>query len=171
MCCLFGLIDYGHTLTPKQKNHLLAVLSTFCEVRGTDATGIAYHSHGRLCIYKRPIPAHQMHFRIRHLRFQIGKSIKIPMLCGEILQVSATGHIVREQFDDSRLFSPYVDPRWQRFFPPWEKQPIVTSDSLYLNELKSVAPAFGYTPEQIDALAAEGFSPEELEDFLYCGEI
>ena len=48
---------------------------------------------------------------------------------------------------------------------------IVTSDSLYLNELKSVAPAFGYTPEQIEALAAEGFSPEELEDFLYCGEI
>ena len=43
MCCLFGLIDYGRTLTPKQKNHLLAVLSTFCEARGTDATGIAYH--------------------------------------------------------------------------------------------------------------------------------
>lgn len=93
------------------------------------------------------------------------------MLCGEILQVSATGHIVREQFDDSQLFSSYIDPRWRRFYPPWEKQPVVASDSLYLNELKSVAPAFGYTSEQIDALAAEGFSPEELEDFLYCGEI
>lgn len=37
MCCLFGMIDYGHTLTLKQKNHILAVLSTFCEARGTDA--------------------------------------------------------------------------------------------------------------------------------------
>lgn len=310
MCCLFGMIDYGHTLTLKQKNHILAVLSTFCEARGTDATGIAYHSHGRLCIYKRPIPAHQMHFRIprdtwtvmghtrmttqgseqrnynnhpffgtatngpfalahngvirndirlrrqlelptpkietdsyigvqllerahtlnfeslrkmaeqlegsftftvlsgaddlyivkgdnpmclyhfpsrglylyasteeilrqaiRHLRFQLGKAVKVPILCGEILQVSATGHIVRKHFDDSRLFSPYLDPRWQRFYTPWEKQSVVTSDSHYLDELKSVAPAFGYTPEQIDALAAEGFSPEELEEFLYCGEL
>ena len=48
---------------------------------------------------------------------------------------------------------------------------IVTADSCYWDDLKSVAPAFGYTPDDIDALAAEGFSPEELEDFLYCGEI
>lgn len=48
---------------------------------------------------------------------------------------------------------------------------IVTADSCYWDDLKSVAPAFGYTPDDIDALAAEGFSPEELEEFLYCGEI
>ena len=28
MCCLFGLLDYGHSLTAAQKNHILAVLST-----------------------------------------------------------------------------------------------------------------------------------------------
>lgn len=38
MCCLFGLLDYGHSLTAAQKNHILAVLSTVCEARGTDAT-------------------------------------------------------------------------------------------------------------------------------------
>ena len=64
MCCLFGLIDYGHSLTRGQKNHILAVLSASCEARGTDATGIAYHSHGKLCIYKRPLPAHQMRFHV-----------------------------------------------------------------------------------------------------------
>ena len=64
MCCLFGLIDYGHSLTQKQRNHTLAVLSASCEARGTDATGIAYHSRGKLCIYKRPLPAHQMRFHI-----------------------------------------------------------------------------------------------------------
>jgi len=32
----------------------------------------------------------------------------------------------------------------------------------YLEEVKSVASAFGYTPEAIDRLAAMGFSAEEL---------
>lgn len=64
MCCLFGVIDYGHSLTQKQRNHILTVLSVSCEARGTDATGIAYHSHGKLCIYKRPLPAHQMRFHV-----------------------------------------------------------------------------------------------------------
>ena len=51
MCCLFGLLDYGHSLTAAQKNHILAVLSTVCEARGTDATGIAYNTDNGLQIY------------------------------------------------------------------------------------------------------------------------
>lgn len=58
MCCLFGLIDYHRSLSTRQKNHILSVLAASCEARGTDATGIAYHSKGRLRIYKRPVPAH-----------------------------------------------------------------------------------------------------------------
>ena len=54
MCCLFGLIDYGHSLSRGERNRILTVLSTACEVRGTDAAGIAYHSRGQLHIYKRP---------------------------------------------------------------------------------------------------------------------
>lgn len=312
MCCLFGLIDYGHSLTRGQKNHILAVLSASCEARGTDATGIAYHSHGKLCIYKRPLPAHQMRFHVPtdawtvmghtrlttqgseqrnynnhpfrgavseglfalahngvirndktlrrklglptrkietdsyigvqllerartlsfeslrrmaeqlegsftftvlrgeddlyivkgdnpmclyhfqdrglylyasteeilrqaicRLRFRLGEATKIPTLCGEILQITATGQITRGQFDDSKLFTTWLDPRWRRFYAPWEQQTTVPAKTApsYLDELKSVAPAFGYTPEEIDMLAAEGFSPEDLEEFLYCGEL
>lgn len=64
MCCLFGLIDYGHSLSKGERNRILTILSTACEVRGTDAAGIAYHSRGQLHIYKRPRPAHAMHWRI-----------------------------------------------------------------------------------------------------------
>ncbi len=64
MCCLFGILDYNHTLSRRQMNRLLAVLSTACEARGTDATGIAYNFSGRLRIYKRPLPAHIMHFNV-----------------------------------------------------------------------------------------------------------
>lgn len=64
MCCLFGIIDYGHSLTAEQKTRMTSVLATVCEARGTDATGIAYNSHGKLTIYKRPLPGHRIHFRI-----------------------------------------------------------------------------------------------------------
>ena len=64
MCCLFGLIDYGHSLTGRQKNQMLSVLASACEARGTDATGIAYNVSGTLRIYKRPVPAHRLRFRV-----------------------------------------------------------------------------------------------------------
>ena len=64
MCSLFGLIDYKHTLSGNQKSRILSVLATECEVRGTDATGIAYNSRGRLRIFKKAIPAHEIKFRI-----------------------------------------------------------------------------------------------------------
>ena len=64
MCCLFGFADYGHQLTRKQRSRLLTVLSVACEDRGTDATGIAYNYDGRQYIYKRPLAAHLMWYRV-----------------------------------------------------------------------------------------------------------
>lgn len=64
MCCLFGFVDYGHQLSRKVRHQLLTVLSTACEERGTDATGIAYNVSGRQRIFKRPIPAHLMWYRV-----------------------------------------------------------------------------------------------------------
>lgn len=59
MCCLFGFIDYNNSLTLKQKNKVLSVLSKECEARGTDATGIAFNDSDALRIYKKPLPAHK----------------------------------------------------------------------------------------------------------------
>ncbi|MCM1022646.1 MAG: class II glutamine amidotransferase [Prevotella sp.] len=64
MCCLFGLIDYAGRFSAHDKNRIISVLSEECEVRGTDATGIAYNAYGRLNIYKRPLPAHQLSYKI-----------------------------------------------------------------------------------------------------------
>ena len=64
MCCLFGFYDYGGTLSAKQKNRIIAALAAASEVRGIDATGIAYCMNGHLSVYKRPLPAHWMRFRI-----------------------------------------------------------------------------------------------------------
>lgn len=64
MCCLFGLIDYKQLLSVKQKDQILSALATVCETRGTDATGIAYNSGGKLQIYKRPVPGQRMRFHV-----------------------------------------------------------------------------------------------------------
>lgn len=310
MCCLFGILDYGHSLSVRRKNKVLSVLASACEARGTDATGIAYNSGGKLRIYKRPVPAHRMRFKVpadaayimghtrmatqgnehqnfnnhpfpgttkdgafalahngvlyndkylrrslllpgtrietdsyigvqlieqkktldfaslRYMAEQVEGSFafsvldgkdslylikgdnplclvhfpalglylyasteeilnralrkarlpeetarRVPVDCGEILKIDRAGAITRGEFDPSGLFlwnplSPYSWCDWQH---PQLPQAAAPDD--YLDEIKSVAPAFGYTPEAIDRLAAMGFSAEELEEFLYCGEV
>lgn len=64
MCALFGLIDYGNKFSAKQRAKIISVLAKECEIRGTDATGIAYNSGGKLHIFKRAISAHKMRFRL-----------------------------------------------------------------------------------------------------------
>lgn len=64
MCSLFGIIDYQNVLSSRQKNKILSVLSRECEVRGTDATGIAFNFDNHIRIYKRPLAASKMHLHI-----------------------------------------------------------------------------------------------------------
>ena len=64
MCCLFGFIDCGRTLSARRKTMLIQALAAESEARGTDAAGIAYNSGGRLRLYKRPGPARKCGFRI-----------------------------------------------------------------------------------------------------------
>lgn len=312
MCCLFGLIDYRRSLSAKQKNHILSILATACEARGTDATGIAYNSHGKIQIYKRPVPGHQLRFCVPddawvimgHTRMatqgsavknrnnhpflgntrdgafalahngvisndrKLRRSLSLPRTkiktdsyiavqlleqenalnfnslkamaeqvegsftftvlsqhnrlfivkgdnplclyrfsalglyvyastkdilmralaqlqlpveqaelivnnCGEILCIDPAGKIARDQFDDSKLLwglysSLQTGCTWEHKSPSFPRLRVPKS---YLEEIKSVASAFGYAPEDIDRLAAMGFSPEELEEFLYCGEL
>lgn len=64
MCCLFGLIDYANIFSAREKNRIIGILSRESEVRGTDATGIAFNTYSGIHIYKRPVAAHYMWYRI-----------------------------------------------------------------------------------------------------------
>lgn len=64
MCCLFGIHSYGGNLTRKQQAKILHALSIAAEERGTDATGIAYNTDDSVKIYKRPLPAHLLWFKV-----------------------------------------------------------------------------------------------------------
>ena len=310
MCCLFGLIDYRYHLTGRKKSRIISILASACEIRGTDATGIAYNVGGTQRIYKRPVPAHCMHIRIpesaqvmmghtrmttqgsakrnynnhpfpgsagkdvfalahngvlhndeilrrefrlprtkiqtdsyiavqlieqqnalnfeslrymaenvegsftftvldrkdrlyivkgdnplcllhfpslgmylyasteeilRHAMSRMGLGMqaacKIPLECREILRIDRDGSLTRSTFDTSRLFARWQAPFWDTpYRSPWAGTGRSSASGHYLEEIKSVAAAFGYAPEEIDRLAEAGFSPEELEEFLYCGQ-
>ena len=107
---------------------------------------------------------------LRQLRLPLERPTQIHIDCGEILKIDCAGAIARSQFDDSKLFCGWYDPLW--FYGETNRtasrRPNTQS---YLEEIKSVATAFGYSPEDIETLSAQGFSPEELEELLYCGEL
>lgn len=301
MCGLFGFVDYGHTLSMKQKNRLLSALATASEVRGKDATGIAYNAVGSLHTYKLPIPGRWMRFKVpseacvvmghtraatqgsakknrnnhpfvgqaggqafalshngvlfndydlrkefglphskietdsyvavqllerkgslsmdslrsvaelvrgsftfslldrqnslyiikgdsplylmhfpkRKLyiyastkeimqqaleRVHLTGGVEIPVDSGEILKLSPDGSILRDRFDDSALM---VGPlyNWRRWYEPY------SWSQGYMSDLYSVASSFGYTPDNIDSLLRQGFTTDEIEEFLYVGEV
>ena len=307
MCCLFGLMDCRGYFGAKKKAHILSVLASECEERGTDATGIAYCTNGHLSIYKRPVAAHKLRFRIpgdshvimghtrmttqgnasrnrnnhpfsgnvkdgkfalahngvlyndrllrctnglpktkietdsyiavqlieqkkvldfsslkymaeqvegtfsftvldehenlyfvkgdnplclyhyphygvyiyasteailtralNRLRLPLGKHERITLECGDILKITAPGQQAMSAFDASNLILPWG------YWPMWpdsrkntgKKQ---TAENEYLEELKSVACCYGYSPDAVDRMLASGFTTDEVEEFLYEG--
>ena len=307
MCCLFGMIDCHGRFSARERARILSVLATECEERGTDATGIAYCTHDHLSIYKRPLEAHRLRFRIpedsrvimghtrmatqgkasknrnnhpflgnaagetfalahngvlcndkilrrvnrlpktkietdsyiavqlieqkkalnfsslkymaeqvegtftftvldqqenlyfvkgdnplclyhyprygvylyasmdailaralKRLRLSLGTPQRIELDCGDILKITASGQRTAAFFDASHLMH-----HW-RYWPMWsvqEKQPSKsqTAGQEYLDELKSVACCYGFSPESVDRLLESGFSTDDIEEFLYGG--
>ena len=64
MCSLFGFLDYQGIIPHKVLRKLTQALANAAEERGTDAAGISYIDEGKVVIYKRPKPAHKLHFNL-----------------------------------------------------------------------------------------------------------
>jgi glucosamine 6-phosphate synthetase-like amidotransferase/phosphosugar isomerase protein len=62
MCALFGYLSYKNIVPYKVLKKLTQALANAAEERGTDAAGISYINNGKVVIYKRPKPAHKLHF-------------------------------------------------------------------------------------------------------------
>ena len=287
MCCLFGIYDYGHSLTAAQKKRLVSALAVASEDRGTDATGIAYNHNGHLTVYKRPYPAHLMRFRLpddaacimghtrmttqgdeKHnynnhpfegtagipfalahngvlyndltlrkdknlprTRIETDSYVAVQLLAqqgelsfrsirnaveplrgtltlsvldgrdnlyiikgnnpltlyhfprmglyvyasteqpfevmlreGDILRIDQRGQYTAERFDTRNLWDGMTRFSW----PYWD---VYAGQDEYINDLKSVAPAYGCTPHDIDVFLSCGLCPEEIEEIMCCGEV
>lgn len=64
MCAIFGVLDYKGELSAVQRLRFVKAIGTAAEIRGTDATGIAFFQRDKLCIQKAAKPAHKMTYRI-----------------------------------------------------------------------------------------------------------
>lgn len=306
MCCLFGLIDYKHRLSGRQKTRIVSALAMESEARGTDAAGIAYNTGGKLQIYKRPGPAHKLsiylpqdayaitghtrlatqgnakrnrnnhpflgragstRFALAHngvlhndkalrrsehlpkteietdsyvavqllkkkralspasLKYMAEQvegsfvftildqqntvyfvkgdnplcllhfpwlglylyasteailrraielswlkyecSVKVPVEEGDILTIDQRGNNQTERFHLCEAWTASWEQRW---FDSCSSSTACGTEQWYIQQLKSAASAFGYAPEQIDALLMEGWSTDEIEDAIYCCE-
>lgn len=91
---------------------------------------------------------------------------EVEMPAESVLQIDPAGNCSTIHFQQQETvpffccrYSAYSHRHWNRPRDP------------YVAELKNVAGAFGYLPEEIDHLLRLGFAPEENEEFFYCGEI
>lgn len=64
MCAIFGVLDFQGKLTSGQRTALFQVLADAAQIRGTDASGVAYIQNGMVRIQKAPRPACRMRWRI-----------------------------------------------------------------------------------------------------------
>ena len=90
---------------------------------------------------------------------------------GDIMRIDATGQRSVAHFDDSKLYhSQYTFwPYWTGTCADRNRATLDPFNQMYLDDLKSVAPYYGYTPESIDRLVRQGFLPGEIEELLYEG--
>ncbi len=78
---------------------------------------------------------------------------------GEILQIRPDGTLKKDTF-------PYMPSYGVRWYDRGIRSKFNTSNR-YIDDLKSVASCYGYSPDDIDDLLASGYSPEEIEEYLY----
>ena len=74
MCAVFGFLDYRGKISNATLKKLIHYLSIAAEVRGTDATGIAYVRDGSIVTYKKPKPAHTS-FKIAFLLIEDARTL------------------------------------------------------------------------------------------------
>ena len=92
----------------------------------------------------------------------------IPVADGEILTLLPNGILRRDTFAFTHaVFTPTwwtegLDP-----LVPYGDDPVLSEDEDYLAILKDVAVSRGFDQKDVEALLADGFSPEEIEDMIY----
>ena len=81
---------------------------------------------------------------------------------GDILSINPTGTLICNHFD--YLNTNYYGYNW------WNYKSSKVTDNTYLDDLKTVANCYGYDPNTIDDLFQAGFTPDEIEEYIYCME-
>ena len=92
------------------------------------------------------------------------KPVQIPVDGGEILNVTPEGARLSEHFVQASGFGGwYLNRRGGHFCTPY----VSRAERQYLRELKNIAAYLGYSGDEIDAMLADGWSTDEIEEAIY----
>lgn len=92
------------------------------------------------------------------------RPVEVVMKEGDILRIDRHGRYTAEQFSTHNL--------WEANFRYcWPTVSTYSGEREYIDDLKSIAPAYGYDPRDIDAFLHYGMCPEEIEELMCGGEV
>lgn len=107
---------------------------------------------------------------LKKIRLRLEKPKRVETECGDILRIAADGTVNRSRFDTSAFWWNW-QPRCYRAYARCVDEPKNDYERGYLDEVKSVAASFGYSPESIDKILEQGFTLDDIEELLYCGQL
>lgn len=87
---------------------------------------------------------------------------EIAVRSGDIIRFLPDGKLLNNTFSYTDYSSLY-DCRWWNYMPKKDK-------NAYIDDLKAVAAYQGFASETVDDLLQDGFTPEEIEEYIYCLE-
>ena len=130
-----------------------------------------YH-YPELCLYLYASTEEILRNAIGKMRLA-GTPESVTLHCGDILKINTQGEQMQTTFSTEQFFctwSPYFWP--QSTMPvPVKRYAAESPETAYLDELKTIANWYGYDNTVVDTWLADGFSTDEIEEFLYCGEL
>jgi len=176
------LIEQQGALTPNSLKYMAEQVEGTFVFTVLDADDNLYFVKGDnpLCLYHYPKAGFYLYAStddilkkaIKRMRLPKEKPVRIPLVEGDIVRIDANGDMIASTFSPQQpeyclwgmQWNRYLGPKLHRIPTPYGGTPD------YLRDLKSVACAYGYSPEDIDELLETGFSLDEVEELLYCGE-
>lgn len=95
---------------------------------------------------------------------KMGSSEEIPIKEGEILKISSEGQLERGTFN----YNQYYGRNWWSYgaYGGYDDY-IDVNDKEYVDCLKNIVSHEGYNPEIIDELLEEGFTFDDIEEYIY----
>ena len=104
---------------------------------------------------------------LTRIPYDFGIAERIEINEGDMMKISPNGARETAQFSLQNLYAyEYYGYPYSRYLYDWYDEP-----KSYKDTLKSMAQTFGYTSEDVDALLANGFTLEDIEDFFYEGAL
>ena len=135
-----------------------------------------------LCIYHYPTTGVYLYASTKeilidalsHIPYKLGKPTSITLDCGGLLKIGTKGQQFRSEFDTQNLFRRWYSSYHFMLDPPARRGRVsvtLSPNEEYLQSLKTAASFYGYAAGYIDALLADGFTTDDVEEMLYCGEL